>query len=160
MRNRDDLKRRLYLLAGFFFVALGAAGIVLPILPTTPFLLLAAAMFLRSSGRMYLWLTNHRILGPFIRNYRTYRAVPLRTKLFALVFLYITIGYSVFFVLESWWLRALLVGIAAWATWHITSLRTLTAEMRAEIDRRAAHADPSTAASLEANAAGDDVTLS
>lgn len=138
--TKDELKRRLHLAAGVLFLVLGAAGIVLPILPTTPFLLLAAAMFMRSSGRLYLWLTSHRLFGPFIRNYRLYRAVPLRTKVFALIFLYLTIGYSVIFVLESWWLRVLLLGISAWATWHITSLRTLTGQMRAEIDRREAAA--------------------
>ena len=136
MIDRADLKRKLHVAAGFFFLVLGGLGVVLPILPTTPFLLLAAAMFLRSSGRMYQWLTAHRLFGPFIRNYRLYRAVPLRTKVTALIFLYLTIGYSVFFVLEHWWLRVGLLGIAAWATWHIVSLRTLTAEMRADIERR------------------------
>ena len=102
MKDRTDLKNKFYIAAGFFFVVLGAIGIVLPILPTTPFLLIAAGLFLRSSGRLYLWLTNHRYLGPFIRNYRLYRAVPLSTKLVALAFLYTTIGYSVFFVLENW----------------------------------------------------------
>ena len=62
------------------FLVLGALGVVIPVLPTTPFLLLAAAMFMRSSGRLYLWLTNHRLFGAFIRNYRLYRAVPLRSK--------------------------------------------------------------------------------
>lgn len=138
MKSRPDFRNRLYIAGGFFFVALGALGILLPILPTTPFLLIAAGLFLRSSGRLYLWLTNHRYLGPFIRNYRLYRAVPLSTKLFALIFLYITIGYSVIFVLENWWLRAFLMGIALWATIHILHLRTLTAEMRADIDRREA----------------------
>jgi hypothetical protein len=155
MKSRPDLRNTLYIIAGFFFVALGAIGIVLPILPTTPFLLIAAGLFLRSSGRLYLWLTNHRYLGPFIRNYRLYRAVPLSTKLFALIFLYITIGYSLFFVLENWWLRIPLLGIAVWATIHITHLRTLTKEMRVDIDRREAlKAQPFTSG-VEAESAGE-----
>ena len=155
MKSRPDLKNRLYIIGGFFFVALGAIGIVLPILPTTPFLLIAAGLFLRSSGRLYLWLTNHRYLGPFIRNYRLYRAVPLSTKVFALVFLYITIGYSVFFVLENWWLRAALIGLATWATLHILNLRTLTKEMRAEIDRREALKVQPLSAGVETEITGD-----
>ena len=155
MKDRTDLKNKFYIAAGFFFVVLGAIGIVLPILPTTPFLLIAAGLFMRSSGRLYLWLTNHRYLGPFIRNYRLYRAVPLSTKLFALIFLYITIGYSVIFVLDNWWLRLPLVGIAVWATIHITHLRTLTKEMRAEIDRREALKVQPLAAGVETKIAGD-----
>jgi len=155
MKDLTDLKNKFYIAAGFFFVVLGAIGIVLPILPTTPFLLIAAGLFLRSSGRLYLWLTNHRYLGPFIRNYRLYRAVPLSTKLFALAFLYTTIGYSVFFVLENWWLRAALIGLAAWATLHILNLRTLTKEMRAEIDRREAHKGQPLSAGVETEITGD-----
>ena len=155
MKDRTDLKNKFYIAAGFFFVVLGTIGIVLPILPTTPFLLIAAGLFLRSSGRLYLWLTNHRYLGPFIRNYRLYRAVPLSTKLFALAFLYTTIGYSVFFVLENWWLRAALIGLAAWATLHILNLRTLTKEMRAEIDRREALKVQPLSAGVETEITGD-----
>ncbi len=155
MKDRTDLKNKFYIIAGFFFVALGAIGIVLPIVPTTPFLLIAAGLFLRSSGKLYLWLTNHRYLGPFIRNYRLYRAVPLSTKLFALIFLYITIGYSVIFVLDNWWMRLPLIGIAVWATIHILHLRTLTKEMRADIDRREALKAQSIAGGVGANNVSD-----
>lgn len=155
MKDRTDLKNKFYIIAGFLFVALGAIGIVLPIVPTTPFLLIAAGLFLRSSGKLYLWLTNHRYLGPFIRNYRLYRAVPLSTKLFALIFLYITIGYSVIFVLDNWWMRLPLIGIAVWATIHILHLRTLTKEMRADIDRREALKAQSIAGGVGANNVSD-----
>lgn len=155
MKNRPDLKNKLIIIGGFFFVALGAIGIVLPIIPTTPFLLIAAGLFLRSSGRLYQWLTNHRYLGPFIRNYRLYRAVPLSTKLFALIFLYTTIGYSVIFALDNWWLRFLLIGIAVWATIHILHLRTLTKEMRVDIDRREAYNGQLPAAGVESETSGD-----
>ena len=155
MKDRADLKNKLYIAAGFLFVVLGAVGIVLPILPTTPFLLIAAGFFLRSSGRLYLWLTNHRYLGAFIRNYRLYHAVPLSTKLFALIFLYVTIGYSVIFVLENWWVRMPLLGIAVWATIHILHLRTLTEEMRGDIDRREALKEQALSAGVETEIAGN-----
>lgn len=136
MTTRTGLRRKLYLFAGLLSLALGVLGVFIPVLPTTPFLLLAAAMFMRSSEKLYLWLTNHRVFGPFIRNYRLYRAVPLRSKVVALLFLYLTIGYSLIFVVENWWLRALLLAIAAGVSWHILKLKTLSAEMSAEIKRR------------------------
>ena len=134
--TQSPIKRRLTLAAGILFLVLGALGVVIPVLPTTPFLLLAAAMFMRSSGRLYLWLTNHRLFGAFIRNYRLYRAVPLRSKVWALVFLVLTIGYSVVFVMESWWLRALLLAVAVGVSRHVLRLKTLTPEMLAEIKQR------------------------
>jgi len=140
MVNRTGFQRKLYLAAGLLFLALGALGVFIPVLPTTPFLLLAAAMFMRSSGRLYLWLTTHRVFGPFIRNYRLYRAVPLRSKVVALVFLYLTIGYSVVFVTDNWWLRGLLLVIAAGVSWHILKLKTLTSEMLSDIRRHEAAA--------------------
>ena len=133
MKNRTDLKNKFYIAVGFFFVVLGAIGIVLPILPTTPFLLIAAGLFLRSSGRLYLWLTNHRYLGPFIRNYRRFHAVPMGSKVFAVILLWLMIGYSIIWVTQAWWLRVLLFLIAAGVSVHILRMKTLTAAMQAEI---------------------------
>ncbi len=106
-------------------VALGTVGIVVPLLPTTPFLLLAAACFFRSSDRMYEWLMNHRLFGSYIRNYRNHRAVTWQTKVFTLLLLWIAIGYSSFAVARSWWLRVTLAVIAVAVTVHIMSLNTL-----------------------------------
>lgn len=147
--KRVELHRKLHLAAGLLFLVLGALGVFVPVLPTTPFLLLAAAMFMRSSGRLYLWLTNHRLFGPFILNYRLYRAVPLRSKVVALVFLFLTIGYSVIFVIDNWWVRALLLLVAAAVSRHILRLKTLTPAMLAEIRRRDPASSPTAAVEPE-----------
>ena len=136
--NRARLKQRLYLAAGIFFVALGALGMFLPVLPTTPLLILAAAMFMRSSDRLHRWLMGHDIFGPFIRNYRLYRAIPRRTKIDSLAFLWLTIGYSVIFAVDSIWIRILLLLVAIGVSWHLVKLKTLTPAMQEEIDRREA----------------------
>ena len=80
----------IYLPIGFLSLALGVAGIFLPVLPTTPFLLLSAALFFRSSPRAYQWLLNHKLLGPYIRDFRESRAIPLRAKILALSLLWLT----------------------------------------------------------------------
>lgn len=72
-----------FMLIGSVSLVLGVAGIFLPLLPTTPFLLLAAAMFFRSSPRAYRWLLGHRYLGPYIRSFREDRSIPLRAKIVA-----------------------------------------------------------------------------
>jgi hypothetical protein len=110
-------------------VGLGVLGIFLPILPTTPFLLLAAACFIRSSKGLYRWLINHKWFGPYIRNYREFKAVTLRAKIGTLILLWGTISYTAFGVLDSWLLRGLLLMIALGVTIHILSLKTLTEEM-------------------------------
>lgn len=117
---------------GILSLALGVTGIFVPLLPTTPFLLLAAACFLRSSEKLHLWLLNHKWLGPYIRNYQEYKALPYVTKFWTLLLMWSTIGYAVLRVLDSWALRALLLLIAAGVTAHILSLKTLTEEMRLE----------------------------
>ncbi len=110
---------------GLLSVALGFLGIFLPLLPTTPFLLLAAACFCRSSERLYRWLMNHKWFGPIIRNYREHRAIPLKAKIITLVMLWLSIGYSAFFVIELVWVRVLLLVIATGVTLHVGRLRTL-----------------------------------
>ena len=117
------------MIAGVLAVLLGAIGVFVPLLPTTPFLLLAAACFIRSSERLYTWLTHHRWLGSYIRNYREHHAVTLRAKVVALVLLWTVIGYSALAVVTSRWSRLVLALVAVGVTLHLLHLRTLTRDM-------------------------------
>lgn len=110
---------------GIVSLALGIAGIFLPLLPTTPFLLLSAWLFMRSSPRLYSWLTNHPRLGPYIRNFRENRAIPLRVKVVAVTTVWLTIGFCIFAVVDEWWwAQAAMALLAAGITWHILSYAT------------------------------------
>ena len=110
---------------GIISVGLGTAGIFLPLLPTTPYLLLAAACFIRSSDRLYQWLIHNRWFGSYIRNYQEHRALPLRAKVTALLLLWTTMTYSVFFLLRHWVPQVLLLLIAAIVTVYLLSLKTM-----------------------------------
>jgi len=137
-------KRYLLAAAGVVSLGLGAAGVVLPLLPTTPFLLLAAACFFRSSDRLYCWLIEHRWFGPYIRHYREHRAITLGAKVGTLAILWPTLGFTGFWVMESWWVRLMLLVVGVGVTWHVLSLRTLTAAMLAEdADAAGSRANPS-----------------
>lgn len=131
--SASPLKRRLMIAAGFTCLILGALGILIPVLPTTPFLLLAAGLFMRSSTRLYQWITAHRVFGPFILNYRLYRAVPRRSKIVAIVLLWLTIGTSILWAVEHWALRLLLLLIAVAVTVHLARMKTLTPAMLADV---------------------------
>jgi len=105
---------------GVFFVALGALGAVLPVLPTTPFLLLAAWCFARSSDRLHDWLHANRLFGQYLRRYRSGEGIPLRAKAFSVALLWLTIGSSIAWALpERPWLTALLTAIGTAVTAHI-----------------------------------------
>lgn len=111
--------------AGTFFLACGIIGIFLPILPTTPFLLLAAACYARSSKRFYNWLLNNKWFGNYIKNYREGKGVPLKVKILSISFLWITIIFSAVFVVTILFVRVILILIAVAVTIHILSIRTL-----------------------------------
>jgi uncharacterized membrane protein YbaN (DUF454 family) len=113
------------IVAGTLFLGLGILGIFLPLLPTTPFLLLAATCYLRGSTKVYHWLLNIRWLGNYVETYRDRRGVPLRVKILAIAFLWITIGYSAISVLHDFLFRAILVVIAIGVTIHVFSIPTL-----------------------------------
>lgn len=99
--------------------------IFLPLLPTTPFLLLTAALYFKGSPRLYNWLLNHRHFGPYIRNFRENKAIPLRAKIISLVLMWGTMLYCIFFLIPFLWVKILLGLIAAGVTYHILSFKTL-----------------------------------
>ncbi|NTU75609.1 MAG: DUF454 domain-containing protein [Anaerolineaceae bacterium] len=120
----DRLYKSILIIIGTVFMLLGIIGIFLPILPTTPFLLLAAFFYARSSQRFYDWLLNNRWFGTYIRSYREGRGVSLQHKLLALSMLWITIGYATLFVSTLWWVKIILIGIAVGVTIHLIKIKT------------------------------------
>ncbi len=115
----------LYVILGSVTLVVGILGIFLPLLPTTPFLLLSAALYCRSSRRLYGWLMSNRLLGSYISNYRLKRAVTLSAKIVSLTLLWGSILYCIFFVVDMLWLRILLGTVLFGVTAHILSFRTL-----------------------------------
>jgi uncharacterized membrane protein YbaN (DUF454 family) len=111
--------------AGTLFVGLGVLGIFIPVLPTTPFLLLAAICYARSSQRFYHWLLNNRWFGSYIRNYLQKRGVPLKVKVVTLALLWLAIGCSAAFAVQVFAARLILILIAIGVSIHVLSLRTL-----------------------------------
>ncbi|MEZ5319349.1 MAG: YbaN family protein [Vicinamibacterales bacterium] len=116
------LMKGLLIACGTLCVALGVIGIFLPIMPTTVFLLMAAACYARSSDRFYQRLINNRWLGSYIRNHREGRGMRRRDKTITLIMLWAGIGATIVWTAEAWWLRLLLVGIAAGVTLHVARL--------------------------------------
>ncbi len=127
-----SIKKYLYLFGGSLSLALGIIGIFIPVLPTTPFLLLSAFCYLRSSQKMYDWLINHKIFGPYIYNYITYKAVTRKTKKVALAFLWFMLTISMILV-PIIHVRIFLVASGIGVTIHLVSLKTLENEDMSEI---------------------------
>ena len=124
----SDLRRVLWIGAGTLFVALGFVGIFVPVLPTTPLLLLAAVCYGRSSPRFLHWLLHNRWFGAYIRNYREGRGLPRREKALTLLGLWLTIGVSAVYVVSQWWLRLGLIAIALGVTIHLLRIKTARLE--------------------------------
>ncbi|BBL34681.1 hypothetical protein Nstercoris_00920 [Nitrosomonas stercoris] len=109
--HASPVVRWLYMSIGIIALLLGIAGIFLPILPTTPFILLATGCFARSSKRFHGYLLNHRIAGPIIQEWCEHRSVTRQVKHWAYFVMTLSFGSSILIV-SSWGLRAMLVGIA------------------------------------------------
>lgn len=114
-----------WLLAGTGLLALllGVVGIFVPVLPTTPFILLAAFCFARSSARFHRWLLDHHISGPLIRDWALHRSIPLRIKRLAYGLMALSFGSSILIVPLVWLkvLLAVLGLVLAWGLWRITT---------------------------------------
>ena len=115
----------LLIVAGSVFVGLGVLGIFLPVLPTTPFLLLAAACYARSSQRFYCWLLNNRWFGTYIDNYRRKKGMPLKVKLLTVSLMWLTLIISLVFAVSSLVLRLILIILVLGVSIHILRIKTL-----------------------------------
>ena len=125
-QKRPTLRQTLLVAAGLVALGLGLIGIVLPGLPTTPFVLLAAACFARASPRLHGWLTTHRYLGPMVRDWEANRSLPLHVKWIAITMM----GTMV--LLSAWqfngrpWLQGTVLAlglVGAWVVWRIPTRR-------------------------------------
>jgi uncharacterized membrane protein YbaN (DUF454 family) len=115
----------LLVLAGSVSVVLGVLGVFLPLLPTTPFFLLAAICYARSSPRLHYRLLTNRLFGSYIRNYCERKGVPLRVKIAALALLVLTITYSAIFIVDILFVRILLFGVMIGVSIHLVRLPVL-----------------------------------
>ncbi|MEZ4598344.1 MAG: YbaN family protein [Syntrophotaleaceae bacterium] len=112
------------IIVGTLCVALSVLGMFLPALPTTPFLLLAASCYARSSEKFYQWLITNRWFGEYIRNYREGRGMPLKQKVITIVLLWLTIGSTARWAISQWWMRSILLGIAVGVTVFLVKVKT------------------------------------
>ena len=113
------------IILGSISLVLGVIGIFLPLLPTTPFLLLSAALYVRSSEKLYDWLISQKYLGTYIRNFREHKAIPLRAKIISVAMVWITLLYCAISISESIFLSIILLILATMISWHILSYKTL-----------------------------------
>lgn len=120
----NPLVRACLLGVGWLSVLLGVLGIFLPLLPTTPFLLLAAACFARSSERFYQWLVSHPRLGPWFRDYLEGNGIPLKGKVYGIALMWLSIAFSCWLV-PMIWARLGMLTTAVLVTWFILRQKTL-----------------------------------
>ena len=120
----NKLKRRFFVIAGTISVGLGVIGIFVPVLPTTPFLLLAAICYLRGSPRLYNALLGNRFLGCYIRNYLEGRGMPLKMKIWTLSLLWIAIISTAVLATDSLIIRIILAVVLIGVTIHILTVKT------------------------------------
>ncbi len=114
----------LFLVLGFTSLTLGLVGMILPVLPTTPFLLLSAFLFSKSSPQWYNWLVRHPKLGPYIVNFREKKIIPRKIKITAITMLWASILVSSVLLQGKLWLQAMLPGIAIAVSIHICSYKS------------------------------------
>lgn len=119
------MKRIVIILIGTLSLGLGVLGIFLPVLPTTPFLIVALACYLRSSPKLYHFILHHKYLGPYVKDYVLGKGIPIKAKKKAIFMIWLTISFSVIFILDQLILRALLLVIASCVSVYIWTRKSL-----------------------------------
>lgn len=115
--------RLAYKIAGFFFVFCAFLGVILPVMPTTIFVILASAMFLKSSPKAYQWLHRSPIFGPYLQAHRDGTGLSTAYKVWTISFLWLGLMASGIFVVKVWWVRAILAVIGIAVTIHILTIK-------------------------------------
>jgi len=122
---KDSIKKGILVSSGTLFLIIGIIGIFIPLLPTTPFLLLAAACYIRGSKKFYNWLIKNKWLGEYIKNYQEGRGVPLNVKIITIIVLWLTIMISIIIFVSNFIIQIILFFIAIGVTIHILTIKTL-----------------------------------
>jgi uncharacterized protein len=122
--------KSLYIGIGTFSLGIGIIGIVVPLLPTTPFLLLSAACYAKGSERMYHWFINIKWIGNAIKNYHEGKGISIKGKIISITFLWATITVSMMLMWPNIPVQLVLIIIATGVTYHIISLKTMKTELR------------------------------
>lgn len=131
---KNDFMRWVLIGCGWLSVCTGVIGIFLPLLPTVPFLLLAAACFAKSSERFHTWLLEHNSLGPLIRDYLNSGGMPLRAKRMAIGMVWVSFPVSAFVFVHVVWVKIGLLIMAACITGYLLSLPTTQPLNKRETD--------------------------
>ncbi|MDD2491850.1 MAG: YbaN family protein [Bacteroidales bacterium] len=118
------MRRIIYIILASFFVTLGSIGIFLPLIPTTPFLLLAVYFYMNSSYSRLKWLLNNKYLGPYIHSYLSKEGIPVRLKIKTISLLWITISLTFFFATDNTHIRIFLGVVAIGVTIHLLLKKT------------------------------------
>lgn len=127
-----DVRKAFLIFAGTVFVGLGVVGMFLPLVPTTVFLLLAAYCYSRSSKKFHTWLITNRWCGDYIRNYQEGRGMTATHKVKAILVLWASIGFSIWFVGAAFWVTLVLLVIAGGVTFHLIRLETYRPESESQ----------------------------
>ena len=125
---KSPVLRGVLIVCGWLVIVCGVAGIFLPVVPTVPFLLLAAACFAKSSEVFHQWLLQHNQLGPLLHGYLNGAGIPLRAKLTSLVMICTSVPTSVVLFVDSTWVKVVLVAIAVIVCGYLLSLPTAPRE--------------------------------
>jgi uncharacterized membrane protein YbaN (DUF454 family) len=120
------MKKHIFAALGIICIILGSIGIVTPVLPTTPFMLLAAYLFARSSPKMYKFLLENKVFGKYISDYINNKPIPIKTKAFSIFFVWFGIGLTFYFADFSAWVLGLLIFIGTAVSVHIALLGKFT----------------------------------
>lgn len=119
-----EARRLIYILLGTLFLILGAIGIFVPLLPTTPFWLLTCWFYLRSSEKLYNRAMSNRYFGSYIKSFMVDKAIPLRSKIISIAVMWLSTILTSLFLIDYLWIKILLMLISVGVTWHIVSFPT------------------------------------
>ena len=118
-----NIKKLFLALFGFVTLLLGVAGIIVPLLPTTPLVLLSAACFSSSNKKLEAWLLRSRLFGPFIENYRTGQGISKLRKIASIIFLWVGLVSSMV-IMRTVWIFVLLCIVGICVTTHLVMIKT------------------------------------